>query len=125
MMRTLFTSSRNGLLIAHATEGIGSLLTICILWMGSFLVIDRLLSAGELLSFYTLAAFFTNPVLSLIGANGAMQDALIAADRLFEIIDMETEMDIFPVKGLERLPVGDLILRTPISVMLWNLLSPV
>ena len=111
LMRSVFTSGRNGLLMAHATEGISSLLTICILWTGSYLVINRNLSPGELLSFYTLAAFFTTPVQGLIGANRSMQDALIAADRLFEIIDLETEKEIMPPTGVERIPEGDLIFR--------------
>ena len=32
-----------------------------------------------------------NPVASLIGANKQIQNALIAADRLFEIMDLERE----------------------------------
>jgi ATP-binding cassette subfamily B protein len=86
-------------------------LIICILWTGSYLVINHNLSPGELLSFYTLAAFFTTPVQGLIGANRSMQDALIAADRLFEIIDLETEKEIMPPAGIGRIPDGDLIFR--------------
>ena len=62
LMRIIFTSSRNGLRLANATEWITGLLTIFILWTGSYLVMDRILSPGELLSFYTLTAFFTTPV---------------------------------------------------------------
>jgi ATP-binding cassette subfamily B protein len=43
------------------------------------------------LSFYALAGYFTGPAMSVIGANKSMQDALIAADRLFEIMDLEQE----------------------------------
>ena len=90
-MRSAFISSHSGLLLSNAAEWITSLLTISILWTGSYFVMNRSLSPGELLSFYTLTAFFTNPVQALIGSNRSMQDALIAADRLFEIIDLETE----------------------------------
>jgi ATP-binding cassette subfamily B protein len=44
-----------------------------------------------LLSFYSLIGYFTSPAQSLIGANRTIQDALIAADRLFEIMDLERE----------------------------------
>lgn len=56
-------------------------------------MIQRQLSPGELLSFYALIGYFTGPASSLIGANKSMQDALIASDRLFEIIDLEIESD--------------------------------
>jgi len=107
-MRSAFISSHSGLLLSNAAEWVTSLLTISILWTGSYFVMNRSLSPGELLSFYTLTAFFTNPVQALIGSNRSMQDALIAADRLFEIIDLETE------KGngeIERFPDGDLIIE--------------
>ena len=109
LMQTIFTSSRWGLLLSNGTEWITSLLTISILWTGSYMVIDRNLSPGELLSFYTLTAFFTTPVQALIGANRTMQDALVAADRLFEIIDLETENEIIEQPVFDRFPEGNLV----------------
>ena len=107
LMRTIFRSSRRGLLLGHITEGLTGVLTICTLWAGSRMVIDRFLSPGELMSFYALTAFFTLPVQALIGVNRSMQDALIAAERLFEIIDLETEQS--DKDGIEQLPAGDLV----------------
>ncbi|MDY6857595.1 MAG: ATP-binding cassette domain-containing protein [Thermodesulfobacteriota bacterium] len=43
------------------------------------------------MSCYALIGHFTGPVGSLIGINSTIQDALIAADRLFEIMDLERE----------------------------------
>jgi len=43
------------------------------------------------MSFYAIIGYFTGPVSSLIGANKQIQNALIAADRLFEIMDLERE----------------------------------
>ena len=51
----------------------------------------RGLTPGELMSCYALIGYLTPPVLSLIGANRTVQDALVAADRLFEIMDLERE----------------------------------
>jgi ABC-type bacteriocin transporter len=109
LMKVIFTSSRNGLILSHTSDWITSFLNISILWTGSYLVIDRVLSPGELLSFYTLTAFFTSPVQALIGANRPMQDALIAADRLFEIIDLESEKEISEKQTLDSFPQGDLV----------------
>ncbi len=108
-MRTIFTSSRSGLVLSNVSEWINGLLTILVLWLGSYLVIDQVLSPGELLSFYSLSVFFTTPVQALIGANKPMQDALIAADRLFEIIDLETEKEAGEKLTLDRFPEGDLV----------------
>jgi ATP-binding cassette, subfamily C, bacteriocin exporter len=108
-MRAVFTSSRSGLILSNVSEWITGIFGISILWAGSYLVIDRVLSPGDLLSFYTLTAFFTTPVQALIGVNRTLQDALIAADRLFEIIDLETESESNGKLTIERFPEGDLI----------------
>ena len=109
LMRAIFSSSRNGLVLSNISEWINGLLTILILWRGSYLVINQVLSPGELLSFYTLSIFFTTPVQALIGSNKPMQDALIAADRLFEIIDLETEKETGEKLALDNFPEGDLV----------------
>ena len=109
LMRAIFSSSRNGLVLSNISEWINGLLTILILWRGSYLVINQVLSPGELLSFYTLSVFFTTPVQALIGSNKPMQDALIAADRLFEIIDLETEKETGGKLVLDNFPEGDLV----------------
>ena len=61
------------------------------MWIGSGYVIDREITPGELFSFYALISYFTSPVATLIGMNKTIQNALIAADRLFEIMDLERE----------------------------------
>lgn len=91
LLRTIYQSGMYSLYIGTGSEFITRLFTIIILWCGSYFVINHELSPGELLSFYALIGYFTGPVSSLIGANRSIQDALIAADRLFEIIDLETE----------------------------------
>ncbi|MNL12665.1 Lipid A export ATP-binding/permease protein MsbA [compost metagenome] len=81
----------NSLLSGTSAELISRLLTIILLWTGAGFVLDNMLTPGELLSFYTLIGYFTGPVSSLIGMNKVVQDAIIAADRLFEIMDLERE----------------------------------
>jgi ABC-type bacteriocin/lantibiotic exporter with double-glycine peptidase domain len=62
-----------------------------VLWVGSGFAIGYQITPGELLSFYSIVGYFTVPVTSLIGFNRTLQDARIAADRLFEIFDLEIE----------------------------------
>lgn len=91
LLHSIYKSSMYGLYIGTSSEFFTRLFTIILLWAGSYFVINRELTPGELLSFYALIGYFTGPAASLIGANKNIQDALIASDRLFEIIDLETE----------------------------------
>jgi ATP-binding cassette subfamily B protein len=59
--------------------------------VGAGYAIGSQITPGELLSFYSVVGYFTGPVTSVIGFNRTLQDAGIAADRLFEIFDLEIE----------------------------------
>lgn len=91
LLNTIYKSGIKGLYLGTTADFATRLFTILILWAGAYFVINRELTPGELLSFYALIGYFTGPASSLIGANKSIQDALIAADRLFEIIDLEIE----------------------------------
>jgi ATP-binding cassette subfamily B protein len=91
LLHSIYKTSIYSLYIGTGSEFFTRLFTIILLWSGSYFVVNRELSPGELLSFYALIGYFTGPASSLISANKNIQDALIAADRLFEIIDLETE----------------------------------
>lgn len=91
LLKTIYKTSIYSMFIGTGAEFFTRLFTIILLWVGSYFVINRELSPGELLSFYALIGYFTGPATSLIGTNRNIQEALIAADRLFEIIDLETE----------------------------------
>ena len=43
--------------------------------------------------FYSLVGYVLTPVGKLISSNQTIQDAMIAADRLFQIMDLEREQD--------------------------------
>ena len=91
LLSTLYKESSYQLYMISSAEFITRLFTIIILWMGSYAVIGRELSPGELLSFYSLINYFTGPAINLVTANKHIREALIAADRLFEIVDLERE----------------------------------
>lgn len=108
LLRTIYKTSMYSLYVGTSSEFFTRLFTIILLWAGSYYVINRELSPGELLSFYALIGYFTGPASSLIGANKNIQDALIAADRLFEIIDLETEASDENKITLKKELVGDI-----------------
>ncbi len=91
LLNSIYKSGIKILYLNTCADFATRLFTILILWAGAYFVINRELTPGELLSFYALIGYFTGPANSLIGANKSIQDALIASDRLFEIIDLEVE----------------------------------
>lgn len=91
LLKTIYKSVLNSLFAGNSSEFLSRIFTIVLLWAGAGYVIDREITAGELLSFYALIGYFTSPVSQLIGMNKTIQNALIASDRLFEIMDLERE----------------------------------
>ena len=83
-------------------------ITIAVLWLGSILVVDQELTPGALMVFYSLVGYVISPIGSLISSNQTIQDALIAADRLFQIMDLEREQDNNQKIILEPDMVGDI-----------------
>jgi len=93
LLRSIYRSTTNGLFSSTGTEMISRISTIVLLWTGSYYVMDQIITPGELLSFYAIAGYFTGPASNLVGMNKSIQNALIAADRLFEIMDLDQETD--------------------------------
>lgn len=91
LLKTVFKSGKNSLFSTYSSDAISKLFTIILLWVGSVFVIDNEITPGELMSFYAIIGYFMSPIASIIGANKSIQNALIAADRLFEIMDLERE----------------------------------
>jgi ATP-binding cassette, subfamily C, bacteriocin exporter len=110
LLKTVYRSGINGITTSNATEFFSRLFTVILLWVGAGFVLDNSITPGELLSFYALIAYFTGPVSSLIGMNKAIQNALIAADRLFEIMDLEREKNENKV-ALTPDMIGDIKLK--------------
>lgn len=91
LLRMVRKSAYQSMTSGTVAGAIGGIAFIALLWVGGSLVLDQQLSVGELMSFYTLIGYVINPASNLIGINQTIQDALIAADRLFEILSLETE----------------------------------
>jgi len=107
LLFTTYKSGLNGIFANTSTQFLASAFTVVLMWIGSGYVIDRAITPGELFSFYALIGYFTSPVASLIGMNKTAQNALIAADRLFEIMDLEREETENKVE-LQKGIIGDI-----------------
>lgn len=97
-MNRIYQSSIYSTIATTASESISRLFTIILLWAGTAFVLKSYITAGELLSFYALIGYFISPMSSLISVNRTFQDANIAADRLFEIMDLDVEEDQNKIK---------------------------
>lgn len=64
---------------------------VVILWVGGLGVINGEMTMGALITFNSLLAYFLDPVKNLIDLQPQMQTAVVAADRLGEILDLEAE----------------------------------
>ncbi|WP_124098836.1 peptidase domain-containing ABC transporter [Ruminococcus sp. Marseille-P6503] len=62
-----------------------------ILWAGVVSVLNGNMTLGSLLTFNALLAYFLDPVKNLINLQPTMQTAIVAAERLSEILDLELE----------------------------------
>ncbi len=107
LLKTGYTSALNTVFATSGTDTIAQLFTIILLWCGTYFVIQKEITAGELMAFYAITGYFTAPVASLVSANKQIQNALIAADRLFEIMDLERETNTQKMK-LDNMHIGDI-----------------
>lgn len=110
LLQSVYKSGLNNLFSGFSTEFISRLFTIILLWVGAGFVLDNQITPGEFLSFYALIGYFTGPVSGLIGMNKTIQNAMIAADRLFEIMDLERESDENKVKLTPDM-IGDITFK--------------
>jgi ATP-binding cassette, subfamily C, bacteriocin exporter len=102
LLRTGWSSALGGAAGGAAIQALAQAHLITLLWLGAGLVLGAGISPGQLMSCYALAGHLSGPVTALVGMNGTVQDALIATDRLFEIMDLEREADL----GTAELPEG-------------------
>lgn len=76
--------------LKSAVELIGG---IVILWVGAVAVINGNMTIGQLITFNSLLVYFLDPVKNLIDLQPQMQTAVVAAERLGEILDLDAEKD--------------------------------
>ncbi|WP_085026012.1 peptidase domain-containing ABC transporter [Ensifer aridi] len=89
MLHSVYSSGLISIFGDNASTFLSTLFTIVLMWFGATLALEQAVTPGALLSCYTLLGYVTRPVARIIQTNRIVQDAFIAADRLFEIFDLE------------------------------------
>jgi len=93
LLESVYRSGLNSLFSSASSGFLTQIVTVSVMWLGAGYVLSTHITAGELMSFYAIIGYFTGPVNGIINYNKTLQDARIAADRLFEIFDLEQEDD--------------------------------
>lgn len=94
LLKSIYKVTINNIAIFFSSDVFAKIFTVLLFWVGTYFIFRNELSPGELFSFYSLIGYFTGPIEALVTANRPIQEAVIAADRLFEIMDLENEPDI-------------------------------
>jgi len=108
LLRNTYQSTWGSIMATGGLELVSTSITVAVLWAGSRFVIGQELTPGTLMLFYSLVGYVLGPVSKLISANQTIQDALIASDRLFQILDLEREEDDTQKIQLEREMIGNI-----------------
>lgn len=64
---------------------------VVILWVGAVQVLNGHMTLGQLITFNALLAYFLDPIQNLINLQSSLQTAIVAADRLGEILELDAE----------------------------------
>ena len=75
-------------ILSGKVEAIG---TVVLLWVGTAFCLKDIISVADLFMFYYLIEYFLDPVKNLINLQPELQTAMVAAERLNDILDVEIE----------------------------------
>lgn len=94
-MRNFWAGMKNAQLMATLTpviEFVAALGVTAVIWYGGREVIEGSLTAGSLIAFLVYAVNLSNPLKRLSRVYGNIQRAMAAAQRVFDILDLPTEV---------------------------------
>jgi subfamily B ATP-binding cassette protein MsbA len=119
-LRRLFRTSMKVAAIKALTapliEVLGALGVVAVLWYGTASVLQHRRTPGSFGAFFTAMLLVYRPFKRLSGTNNAIQQALGAADRMFEILDIPTDVPEAPdaiqlPRRLHRIELRDVSFR--------------
>lgn len=91
LARSSFALQKLGLSMDSAATFLTALAGLVILWYGSHRAMSGALTVGQLLFCYALVGYLLEPLNRLASVNLKLQDALVAVDRLYQVLDLEVE----------------------------------
>jgi len=91
MLKSLYSASMWGVSSGISGELITGIGMAAVLWVAGAMVMRGELTVGQMIAFYSILIYTLQPMLRLVSINQQLQDAVIAADRLGEILDLQAE----------------------------------
>jgi ATP-binding cassette, subfamily C, bacteriocin exporter len=106
LLHSAYSSGRCNIAVRAVATVIVQGFSLTLLWMGASAVIRTEMSPGQLLSCFALTGYLTGPAYNLLSILESVLEVQLAADRLFEILDLEGEkqagtLELKDVKPLE------------------------
>jgi ATP-binding cassette subfamily B protein len=94
------STTLSALIIGLSTTGL--------LWFGGGEILTGVLTTGQLMAFYTMLGMVVGPIERLANANQSIQEAIIAANRLGDVLELDTEMKRQRPKAMNRSVAGSI-----------------
>ena len=91
LVRANFSLQKLGISMNTLGMFVTALAGVVVLWYGGHRVMDGALTIGQLMFFYSLLGYLLEPLQRLAAVNLKIQDALVAVDRLYQVMDLEAE----------------------------------
>ena len=92
-MNTSWTLNKYGISQSLITGLINGISGILVYWIGCSSIIGGTMSFGTLITFNSLLGYFSGPLFRLVNIQNSVQEALVAAERVGEILELEKEKD--------------------------------
>lgn len=81
--------------------------TLVLLWVGAIQILRGEISLGSFVTFHVLLGYFLTPIKNLTELQSTLQTAMVAADRLNDILDRKTEEFV----GQDKCESGDICMK--------------
>lgn len=92
-INTGWTLNNYGIAQGLITGLINGISGILVYWLGCTSILEGTMSFGTLITFNSLLGYFTGPLFRLVNIQNSVQEALVAAERVGEILELEREKD--------------------------------
>lgn len=113
LIKSIFKYSYVNNIEVSLMTGIKAIFGIVILWLGGHLVLKGEISIGVLISFNVLLSYFIEPMERIISLRPQLQSAIVAADRLGEILEIDKEKSVDEEnKIIPKTLLGDISLKS-------------
>lgn len=90
-IKSVFKYGYVNMIQASLKGSVKGIFGVAVLWIGAYLTIKGEITVGTLIAFNSLLAYFIEPIERVINLQPEVQSAIVAAERLGEILDLEAE----------------------------------